>query len=565
MAPQSPLRRLRPAALAGTALAVALAGLPALTSPALAADVLLSRGRPVTVSSTESVAFPGSAAVDGDLGTRWSSAFADPQSIRVDLGSSLPLSSVVLRWEAAYARAFQVQVSGDGSAWSTVYSTTTGAGGTQTLPVSATGRYVRMYGTQRATQYGYSLWELEVYGPSGGGAEALLSYAKPATASSSQNDAGCRSCTPAKAVDRDPATRWATAAWADPGWISVDLGATATISRVVLQWDPAYARAYQIQVSATGGSWTTVYSTTTGRGFKETLAVSGTGRYVRMYGTQRAGPYGYSLWEFQVYGTGGAPTVPPPLPPDVSFPATRLVFSDEFNGPAGSTPDSAKWTAEVGTGQNNELQYYTANRNAFADGAGNLVLEARRETTPGSSCPGGPCQYTSARLNTAQRFTFTYGHVEARIKVSDTPGLWPAFWLLGANFPTAGWPACGEIDIMEHLGRIPDTVYSTIHAPAYFGGGGIGAPYTVSGSNFASAFHTYAVDWNASMMRFSVDGNAFLTLAKSTVESTRGPWVFDHPFFLILNNAVGGDWPGPPTGATVFPQRMSVDYVRVYQ
>lgn len=558
----------RRAALAGTVLAVALAGLPLAASPAAAAEVLLSQGRPVTVSSSESAAFPGSAAVDGNPGTRWSSAFADPQWIRVDLGSTRAVSRVVLRWEAAYGRAYQLQTSTDGAGWTSVHSTTTGAGGTQTVPVTGTGRYLRLYGTQRATQYGYSLWELEVYGPDGStpGPDGLLSYGKPATASSAQDDGACRACTPAKAVDRNPATRWATSAWSDPGWIAVDLGATATINRVVLQWDPAYARSYQIQVApAAGGPWTTVHSTTTGRGFSETIAVSGTGRFVRMYGTQRAGPYGYSLWEFQVFGTGGAPTAPPPLPPDVSFPATRLVFADEFNGPAGSTPDGAKWTAEVGTGQNNELQYYTANRNAFHDGAGSLVLEARRETTAGSSCPGGPCQYTSGRINTAGKFTVAYGRIEARIKVSDTPGLWPAFWLLGADFPTAGWPASGEIDVMEHLGRIPDTVYSTVHAPAYFGGGGIGAPLTRAGTNFASAFHTYAVEWNAAGMRFLVDGTAFLTLTKAEVEATRGPWVFDHPFFLILNNAVGGDWPGPPTGATVLPQRMSIDYVRVYQ
>src|SRR5215207_11563849 len=145
----------RRAALAGTVLAVVLGVLPALGGPAAAAHVLLSRGRPVTVSSTESAAFPGGAAVDGNLGTRWSSAFADPQWIRVDLGSSLALSSVVLRWEAAYARAFQLQVSPDGGTWTTVYTTAAGTGGTQTVPVAATGRYVRMYGTQRATAYGY--------------------------------------------------------------------------------------------------------------------------------------------------------------------------------------------------------------------------------------------------------------------------------------------------------------------------------------------------------------------------------------------------------------------------
>jgi hypothetical protein len=450
-----------------------------------------------------------------------------------------------------------------------VASTTTGVGGTETVPISATGRYVRMNGTQRATQWGYSLWEFQVFGPSGGGGGSgtLLSYGKPGVASSSQNDAGCAACSPAKAFDRDPATRWATAApagWVDPGWIYVDLGATATVSQVVLQWDPAYALAYQLQVSPDAVNWTTIFSTGAGHGFREAISATGTGRYVRMFGTQRGSPYGYSLWEFQVYGSGGNPTPPPPLPPNVAFPATRLVFGDEFNGPAGTTPDPSKWTPEIGPGVNNELQYYTNNRNALTDGAGSLVLEARRETTAGSSCPGGPCQYTSARLNTAAHFTFTYGHVEARIKVSGTQGLWPAFWLLGANFPTANWPACGEIDIMEHVGRVPNAVYSTLHAPAYFAANGFGSPFTIGG-DFASAFHVYAMDWDASHMTFSVDGTAFFTVDKASLETSRGPWVYDHPFFLLLNNAVGGDFPGPPDGTTVLPQRMSIDYVHIFQ
>jgi hypothetical protein len=559
--------RLRPA-LAVAALTALAAGALVVVAPVAAADTLLSQGRPVAVSSTESVAFPGSAAVDGNAGTRWSSAFADPQWIQVDLGSSQALTSVVLHWEAAFGRGYQIQVSADASSWTTVATTTTGAGGTETRAVSATGRYVRMLGTQRATQYGYSLWELEVFGPGGsGGSTTLLSYNKPGVASSSQNDGQCGGCNPARAFDRDPATRWATAAqtgWVDPGWIYVDLGATATISQVVLQWDPAYASAYQLQVSANAASWTTVFSTTSGHGFREAIPVTGTGRYVRMFGTARGTPWGYSLWEFQVFGTGGAPTTPPPLPPNVTFPATRLVFGDEFNGGSGATPDPAKWTPETGPGVNNELQFYTNNRNAFMDGAGSLVLEARREVTAGSSCPGGPCQYTSARLNTASHFTFTYGHVEARIKVSGTAGLWPAFWLLGANFPTANWPACGEIDVMEHVGRQPNAVFSTLHAPAYFGGNGFGSPLTGS-SDFANAFHVYAMDWDASHMTFSVDGAGFFTVTKASLETSRGPWVYDHPFFLLMNNAVGGDFPGPPDASTVLPQRMSVDYVHVFQ
>ena len=558
------------AALLLLVLAAAVLGLPGLTPAAAAADPLISQGKPATASGTENAAFPASAAVDGDPGTRWSSAFSDPQWIQVDLGATASVCQVVLQWEAAFARSFQIQTAPAATGpFTTVFATTTGTGGTQTLTVNGSGRFVRMNGTARATAFGYSLFEFQIRVAGGTtppptGTETLLSFGKPATASSFQNDGQCSNCVPAKALDVDPATRWATAVRGDPGWIAVDLGATAHVTRLVLQWDPAFATAYQIQVSPDGVNYTTIFSTTTGRGFKETLTVDGTGRFVRMFGTARATTFGYSLWEFQVYGTGGSPVAPPTPPPNVTFPATRLVFDDEFNDPAGTVPSAARWTAETGSGQNNELEFYTPNRNAATDGAGDLVIEARRETTAGSSCPGGPCQYTSGRINTQGKFSFTYGHVEARIKVSGTQGLWPAFWLLGANFPSVGWPASGEIDVMEHVGRAPNQVFSTIHAPAYNGGGGIGSPFSITG-DFAAAFHTYGMDWDATHMTFSVDGNPFFTLTKAQVESTRGPWVYDHPFFVILNNAVGGDFPGNPDATTVLPQRMLVDYVRVFQ
>ncbi|MDN3267174.1 discoidin domain-containing protein [Streptomyces sp. MA15] len=565
------------------ALAVILlsfAGLPGPPS-AHAADPLLSQGRPVTVSSAENP-FAGANAVDGDPGTRWSSAFADPQWIQVDLGASAKISEVALNWEAAYAKAFQIQVSADARTWSTVHVTAAGTGGDQRLTVSGTGRYVRMYGTQRATQYGYSLWEFQVYGskdtggdPDPAPGERLLSYGRTGTASSSQHDGHCWECSPARAFDRDPATRWATSptnGWTDPGWISVDLGATAQISKVVLQWDPAYAKSFQIQVSPDNTNWTPIYSTTTGTGLKQTLAVSGTGRYVRMYGTQRATQYGYSLWEFQVYGAGGAPITPPPPPPDPADPP-RIVWQDEFNSPAGTKPDPAKWSADPGTGPNNELEYYTHHDNVSMDGAGHLVIEARKQATPGTSCPADPltgsgtCQYTSARINTGNKFAFTYGRVEARIKVPKGNGLWPAFWMMGADFLDGRpWPYNGEIDIMEVLGKDVKTSYSTVHAPAYNGGGGIGAPYKLPGdADYSDDFHVWAAHWDSKGIVYSLDGRTVLTLDKAQIEQTRGPWVFDHPFYLILNLAVGGDWPGPPDASTPFPAKMLVDYVRVYQ
>jgi hypothetical protein len=277
---------------------LALLGLAA-APRAATAQTLLSQGKTATASSVENAGTPASAAVDGNTGTRWSSAFSDPQWIQVDLGATATISQVVLQWEAAYGKAYQIQTSNDAATWTTIYSTTTGAGGTETLTVSGSGRYVRMYGTARGTGYGYSLWEFQVFGAIGS-TDVLLSQGQPATASSTEN-AG----TPASAaVDGNTGTRWSSA-FSDPQWLQVDLGSTATIHKVVLQWEAAYGKAYQIQTSNDAATWTSIYSTTTGAGGTETLTVNGSGRYVRMYGTARGTAYGYSLWEFQVFGVGG--------------------------------------------------------------------------------------------------------------------------------------------------------------------------------------------------------------------------------------------------------------------
>jgi hypothetical protein len=208
----------------------------AVPTAAQAAPTLLSQGRPATASSSESVAFPASAAVDGDAGTRWSSQFSDPQWLQIDLGGPHAVTQVRLSWETAYAKAFSVQTSNDGTTWNTAYTTTTGTGGDQTVAVTATARYVRLDATQRATQWGYSLWEFQVFGgdTTPPGQDILLSYGKPSVASTDQDDVNCGGCVPAKAFDFDPATRWATSSttgWVDPGWIYVDLGARATVHK----------------------------------------------------------------------------------------------------------------------------------------------------------------------------------------------------------------------------------------------------------------------------------------------------------------------------------------------
>jgi beta-glucanase (GH16 family) len=566
--------RLRPARAA--AFSLALLGLMAayLVSTvrnADAAEVVLSQGKPTTASSVEWEGTPASAATDGNTGTRWSSAFAAAQWLQVDLGAATAVSSVKLNWEGAYATAFTVQFSTNGTTFTNATGTLRGNVGEQTVTVAGTARYVRLNLTERALAiYGYSLWEFQVLGggdttppttPPPGGSATLLSYNKPGAASSEQNDVNCNPCTVGKAFDLDPATRWATSSttgWVDPGWIYVDLGATAQISRVELQWDPASASAYKIQVSPNASTWTDIYSTTTGKGFKEVLNVSGTGRYVRMYGTARNTAYGYSLYDFNVYGTGGAPNTPPAQPADPTFPASRMVFNDEFNDPAGTKPSTAKWTYDPGVPQNGEVQYYTENsNNAQMNGQGQLVIEARKEASNGR-------EYTSGRMNTAGKFTTQYGRVEARVKVPKGNGLWPAFWMMGADFLTGRpWPYNGEIDIMEVLGRNTSEAYSTLHAPQYNGAGGYGQKYATV--DLSQDFHVWAAEWDSKGIKFLLDGNQVFYASKATVEATRGPWIFDHPFYLILNLAVGGDFPGPVDASTPFPARMLVDYVRVYK
>lgn len=255
----------------------------------------IALGKTATASSLENSTFPASNAVDGNTGTRWSSAFSDPQWLEVDLGATYNINQVVLNWEAAYGKAYQIQVSSDNTNWTTIYSTSNGVGGIETINLTGTGRYIRMYGTTRGTPYGYSLWEFQVYGTLNVTNVALN---KTATASSLESSAFPAS----NAVDGNTGTRWSSA-FSDPQWIQVDLGQTYNISKVVLNWEAAYGKAYQIQVSNDGTNWTTIYSTTNGAGGTETLNVTGSGRYVRMYGTARGTPYGYSLWEFQVFGS----------------------------------------------------------------------------------------------------------------------------------------------------------------------------------------------------------------------------------------------------------------------
>lgn len=280
-----------------TYMTLAVVAIPGLAS----AQTLLSQGKPATSSSQEGNLVPASA-FDGNGGTRWASNYNDAEWIDVDLGSSVAINRVVLNWETAFGKAYQIQISNDKTTWTTLQSVTAGDGGIDDLTVAGTGRYVRMNGVMRGTGYGYSLWEFQVYGGTPV-ANNLISTNKTVVASSQENGLNATN-----AVDGNATSRWGSN-FSNAEWIYIDLGATYNVSRVALSWEAAYGKGYQIQVSDNATNWTTIYSTTTGDGSKDAFAASGTGRYVRLNGTERGTGYGYSLWEFEVYGSRSGGTI----------------------------------------------------------------------------------------------------------------------------------------------------------------------------------------------------------------------------------------------------------------
>jgi beta-glucanase (GH16 family) len=255
-----------------------------------------------------------------------------------------------------------------------------------------------------------------------------------------------------------------------------------------------------------------------------------------------------------------------PKPRPLRTSGYTLVWSDEFNGADGTAPDTSKWTYDTGGKGwgNNELECYTnLAQNAQVKG-GNLVITAMHQ--PAYACGNGTTRdYTSARIKTHGLFSQAYGRFEARIKIPAGQGMWPAFWMLGNNIASVHWPASGEIDIMENIGKEPGIIHGSLHGPSTTARtSDTTAPFTLpAGQNFAADFHLYAVEWEPTAIRFFVDSHLYATFTQSQWPAG-GAWVFDRPFFLLLNLAVGGDWPGPPDDSTVFPQQMLVDYVRVY-
>jgi beta-glucanase (GH16 family) len=240
-------------------------------------------------------------------------------------------------------------------------------------------------------------------------------------------------------------------------------------------------------------------------------------------------------------------------------------FDEEFSGAAGSGPDASRWTPAYGGNGfgNGELQYYTGRPdNVTTDGAGNLVITARKE--PFTGADGVTRQYTSAKLSTLRTFSFQYGTVTSRMRIpANGPGLLPALWALGTDLPDVGWPHCGEIDIMENIGSEPTIAHATLHGGTTAGlEDWVSAGVYRSDAPIGSEFRTFELVWGPDGISGRADGHTFFTVGASDIAPGH-EWSFNHPFFLVLNLAVGGDWPGSPDATTVFPASMAVDYVRV--
>jgi beta-glucanase (GH16 family) len=235
-------------------------------------------------------------------------------------------------------------------------------------------------------------------------------------------------------------------------------------------------------------------------------------------------------------------------------PGWKLVWHDEFDSDA---IDSANWTYDIGGGGwgNGEAEFYTARSENARLENGMLVIEARQEKYEGS-------YYTSARLKTQGLQSFQYGLIEARLQVPSGAGLWPAFWMLGTSFDGTNWPDCGEIDIMEYVGREPDLIMGTAHGPGYSGALGL-SRWNRQTYDIADEFHTYAIEWQEGQISWYYDGEEYYTLTRADVGNRE--WVFNQPFFIILNLAVGGQLAGMISPDTVFPAQLQVAYVRVFQ
>jgi len=239
-----------------------------------------------------------------------------------------------------------------------------------------------------------------------------------------------------------------------------------------------------------------------------------------------------------------------------SYPGYKLVWSDEFNG---RKLNDNEWNYETGGGGwgNQELEYYTSRSQNIFESYGNLVIEARKESYNGN-------QYTSARITTQGKEEFTYGRIDIRAKLPVAQGMWPALWMLGSNISNVGWPTCGETDIMELIGKNPKQVVGSLHWKKADGSEATyNNSYTLASEDFSQHFHVFSLIWSQDSLKIEVDDIPYMKASRQDLSD--GTYPFDNPSFLIFNVAVGGIWPGSPDATTHFPQRMFVDYVRVFQ
>ena len=399
-----------------------------------------------------------------------------------------------------------------------------------------------------------------------------------------------------KAIDEDDTTRWGSA-FDEPEWITFDLGASYALTSIVIDWEAANAESYEMRGSNDNNNWVTL-ATENGGSFgdrTDTVSLSGSYRYLRMHGINRSSQYGFSIWEVAVYGevallsdadndgvddsVDQCPATPANTAVEgdgcavgdyggydapTSYPGYALVWSDEFDG---TSLNTANWTHEIGTGSwgwgNNELQYYRSQNTTVANGI--LTIEARKENFGGQ-------QYTSSRLKTQGKQSFQYGRIDVRAVLPEGQGLWPAIWLLGDSISSVSWPACGEIDMMELRGNEPDTISGTAHwqqnpgdgFSTYYSSDQAGNSPVLSSGTFADEWHVFSIVWDASEIKWYLDG---ATTPFHVIDITPAQLSeFQSSFFLLLNVAVGGNFlPNPPANADYFPQRMLIDYVRVYQ
>jgi beta-glucanase (GH16 family) len=346
----------------------------------------------------------------------------------------------------------------------------------------------------------------------------------------------------------------------------VDVAARGTANGTKIQlWDCNQTPAQTFYVEDAGGGFVYFVNTNSGKCLDVAADNPADGTVVQLYDCNQTSA---QKWNPTVIAAGGSGTSGGTGSSGGGGTSGRqLTWSDEFDAPDGSGVDPTKWGFDTGGGGwgNNELEYYTSGTSNAVIQGGALVITATPDGAGSHSCWYGPCQYTSARLNTAGKFSQQYGRFEARIKIPQGSGVWPAFWMLGDNIGSVGWPSCGEIDVMENIGRTPSATYGTTHGPGpgSYPGSGLSGAYSSGGAPMGDDFHVYATEWTAGSVQFYVDGNLYWTVTPSDLPAG-ATWVWDQPFFVILNFAVGGNWPGNPDGTTAWPQQMIVDYVRVY-